>query len=254
MSTESTGEDPEPEALQPKALSSDEAIEEDDEGLSAKHEDFDPAEVYTLEDFIAEDARLEEFRRKINKIKAKFQGESSEPPRRRRRQSGPRRYIPRNREAGHDDLVANYFSANPIYTDEMFRRRFRMSKPLFLRIASELSKWDPFFTRRVDATGRDGHSPLQKCTAAIRMLAYGSPVYQLDEVLKIAASTSLLCLGKFAQGVVECFGAEYMRSPKSDELEKILQDNESRGFPGMIGSIGCMHWTWKKQTCSYYDP
>ncbi|XP_012699996.1 uncharacterized protein LOC105913484 [Setaria italica] len=127
----------------------------------------------------------------------------------------------------------------------MFRRRFRMSKPLFLRIVSELSNWDPFFTRRVDATGRDGHSPLQKCTAAIRMLAYGSPADQLDEVLKIAASTSLLCLGKFAQGVIECFGAEYMRPPRSDELEKILQDNESRGFPGMIGSIDCMHWTWK---------
>nr|XP_034594641.1 uncharacterized protein LOC117856369 [Setaria viridis] len=120
-----------------------------------------------------------------------------------------------------------------------------MSKPLFLRIVSELSNWDPFFTRRVDATGRDGHSPLQKCTAAIRMLAYGSPADQLDEVLKIAASTSLLCLEKFTQGVIECFGVEYMRPPRSDELEKILQDNESRGFPGMIGSIDCMHWTWK---------
>nr|TKW14439.1 hypothetical protein SEVIR_5G168400v2 [Setaria viridis] len=98
------------EDMEPEALSGDEApdeaIEEDDEGLSAEHEDFDPAEVYMLEDFVAEDARLEEFRRKISdKIKAKVQGESSEPPR--RRQSRPRRYISCNREAGHDNLVAN---------------------------------------------------------------------------------------------------------------------------------------------------
>ena len=53
------------------------------------------------------------------------------------------------------------------------------------------------------------------------------------------------CLGKFAEGVISCFGGEYLRPPRSDELEKILQENESRGFPGMIGSIDCMHWAWK---------
>lgn len=209
-------------------------------------EEIDPAEVYTLEDFLAEDEIMESFRRKIgDKLKAKIEGSSSGPPRRRQRQSGPRRYIPRPREKGHEDLVANYFSANPIYTDEQFRRRFRMNKPLFLRIVNALSNWDQFFTQRVDATGRDSHSPLQKCTAAIRMLGYGTPADALDEVLKIAASTSLECLGKFAVGIIECFGSEYLRPPTSDELEKILQENEARGFPGMIGSIDCMHWQWK---------
>ena len=120
-----------------------------------------------------------------------------------------------------------------------------MNKPLFLRIVEILSNWDPYFTQRVDATGRDGHSPLQKCTAAIRMLAYGSPADQLDEVLKIAASTCLEILGKFAIGVIECFDQEYPRPPTSDELEKKLQENETRGFSGMLGSIDCMHWVWK---------
>lgn len=207
--------------------------------------DFDPIEVFTVEDFLEEDEILEEYRNKIGEeLMASVDGEASSVPRR-RRQSGPRRYVPRNREAGHDDLVANYFSANPIYTDEMFRRRFRMNKPLFLRIVETLGQWSPYFTQRVDAIGRHGHSPLQKCTAAIRMLGYGTSADQLDEVLKIAASTSLECLGKFAKGVIECFGGEYLRPPRSDELEKILQENESRGFPGMMGSIDCMHWAWK---------
>jgi len=102
---------------------------------------------------------------------------------------------------------------------------------------STLSDWDPFFTQRVDATSRDSHSPLQKCTATIRMLGYGTPADALDEVLKIAASTTLACLGKFAEGVIECFGNEYLRPPRSDELENTLQQNELRGFPGMVGSI-----------------
>jgi hypothetical protein len=116
-----------------------------------------------------------------------------------------------------------------------------MNKPLFLRIVAALSDWDPFFTQRVDETGRDGHSPLQKCSVAIRMLAYGSPADQLDEVLKIAVSTTLERLGKFAKGVIECFGPEYLRA---EELEKILLENEARGFPGHAGSVDCMHWPW----------
>jgi len=205
-------------------------------------EDFDPTEVFTVDDMLAEDEILEDMLAEDFKANIDERGTSTVC---RRRQSGPRRYIPRNRQAGHDDLIANYFFANPIYTDKMFRTRFRMHKSLFLRIVDTLSDWSPYFTQRIDATGRDGHSPLQKCTAAIRMLGYGTPADQLDEVLKIAASTCLDILGKFAEGVIENFGEEYLRPPRSDEMEKILQENEARGFPGMLGSIDCMHWAWK---------
>jgi hypothetical protein len=117
-----------------------------------------------------------------------------------------RSYVLRSRQATHDDLFACYFSDNPMYTEKMFCRRFRMNRPLFLQIVEELGKWSPYFTARVDCTGREGMSPLQKCTAAIRMIAYGTPTDELDENLKIVASTTLVCLGKFAQGVIYVFG------------------------------------------------
>jgi hypothetical protein len=44
---------------------------------------------------------------------------------------------------------------------------------------------------------------------------------------------------------MECFGPEYLRPPTVEEVEKLVQANEARGFPGMLGSIDCMHWTWK---------
>jgi len=107
---------------------------DDSEALDdvSEAEEILPLEVYTIDDLLAESKKLDTFRRKIGeKLNAKIDG-SSEPPPRRQRQCGPRRYISRNREAGHDELVANYFSANPIYADKMFRRRFRMNKSLFL--------------------------------------------------------------------------------------------------------------------------
>ncbi|KAL1371197.1 hypothetical protein AAHE18_01G113800 [Arachis hypogaea] len=96
-----------------------------------------------------------------------------------------RRWINRDREAEHDRLFQDYFA------DEQM----------------------------VDATGRRGLSPLQKCTAAIRMLAYGVAADAIDDYVCIGESTTIECLEKFVE--------------------------EGRGFPGMLGSIDCMHWQWK---------
>jgi hypothetical protein len=98
---------------------------------------------------------------------------------------------------------------------------------------------------RVDATGKMGLSPLQKCTATILMLAYGSPADIVDEYVRIGESTTIECLERFVRGVNEVFGAEYLRRPNNNDVDRLLQMGEARGFPGMLGSIDCMHWEWK---------
>jgi hypothetical protein len=55
------------------------------------------------------------------------------------------------------------------------------------------------------------------------MLAYKTSADQLDEVLKIAASTCLDILGKLTEGVIEVFGGECLRPPRPDELEQIIK-------------------------------
>ncbi|CAI8597001.1 unnamed protein product [Vicia faba] len=167
------------------------------------------------------------------------------------RQSGsssmPKRrtMVDRSREEGHNRLFNDYFSENPVYTDVQFRRRFRMHRHVFLRIVDALGNHDEYFQMRVDATGKMGLSPLQKCTSAIRMLVYGSLADVVDEYVRIGESTSIECLQRFVQGVNAVFGAEYLRKPNNTDVEHLLQMGESRGFPGMLGSIDCMHWEWK---------
>ncbi|XP_057248956.1 uncharacterized protein LOC125494843 [Beta vulgaris subsp. vulgaris] len=102
-----------------------------------------------------------------------------------------------------------------------------------------------FFVQKPDATGRMGASKLQKCTAAIRMLAYGSSSDAVDEYLKIASSTARECLLHFVEAVVARFGDEYLRKANANDIERLLHEGEHRGFPGMMGSIDCMHWNWK---------
>ena len=156
-----------------------------------------------------------------------------------------RAYIERDREQGHNQLWDDYFSDHPTYSADMFRRRFRMNKPLFLRIVDRLSNEVPYFEQRRNAHGRYGLSALQKCTAAIRMLAYGQSGDAYDKYIRLGESTALLCLENFTNGIIQLFGDEYLRRPTPEDLQRLLDVGEVRGFPGMIGSIDCMHWEWK---------
>uniref|UniRef100_A0A2N9H634 DDE Tnp4 domain-containing protein n=1 Tax=Fagus sylvatica TaxID=28930 RepID=A0A2N9H634_FAGSY len=82
-------------------------------------------------------------------------------------------------------------------------------------------------------------------TAALRMLAYGVAADSTDEYVRIGESTAVESLRKFVKAVVNIFSEEYLRSPNSNDIARLLAVNEKRGFPGMLGSIDCMHWKWK---------
>ncbi|XP_057538098.1 uncharacterized protein LOC130815626 [Amaranthus tricolor] len=56
-----------------------------------------------------------------------------------------------------------------------------MSRPLFLRIVEDITNTDPFFQQRPNALRELGASPIQKCTAALRILVYGTSAYMVDE-------------------------------------------------------------------------
>ncbi|KAI3681180.1 hypothetical protein L6452_35965 [Arctium lappa] len=92
-----------------------------------------------------------------------------------------KRYIQRGREEGHNRLVADYFSDQPVFPPYIFRR-----------------------------------------------------------------STSIEFLKNFCRGVIEVFGPTYLRRPNDEDVARILHlHEEHHGFPGMLGSIECMHWAWK---------
>ena len=161
-------------------------------------------------------------------------------------QPGKAGNIDRGREAALQQLVADYFSGdNSTFTDVQFRRRFRMSRPLFLRIVDSISEEDVFFQSKPDAAGKFGATALQKVTAACRLLAYGNCADQLEEWIRLSESTIILCLKRFIFAVYRVFGEEYLRAPTAEDIARSLNANARRGFPGCLGSIDCWHWEWK---------
>ena len=54
---------------------------------------------------------------------------------------------------------------------------------MFNEIVQVVSEHDPWFELKKDVVVTIGFSSIQKCTAAIRMLAYGAPADFVDDYL-----------------------------------------------------------------------
>ncbi|XP_047948856.1 uncharacterized protein LOC125194653 [Salvia hispanica] len=103
-----------------------------------------------------------------------------------------RTYVPREHDVAHERLFADYFAENLRY--------------------------------REDGIGRPGLTPLQKCTVAIRQLAYETPTDMFDEYLHVGDTTGRECLKKFCKLVVEAFGNTYLRCPTADDCQSLMRD------------------------------
>ena len=163
-----------------------------------------------------------------------------------------RQYRYRDRVSGHSRLLNDYFVENPVYDETLFHRLFRLSRPLFLRILHMLQQRNPYFVQRRNAANTLGLSGEQKMTAALRMLAYGMSADSLDEYVRIGETTTIECVKRFCQGVVEIFGPEYLRSPNAADISRLLRKANQCGFPGMLGSLDSMHWAWKNCPTTYH--
>ncbi|GKA38153.1 ALP1-like protein [Tanacetum coccineum] len=163
----------------------------------------------------------------------------------------------RKKEGGWKNMKLKKEGTYPLY---YFRRRYRMRRKLFLKIVKGISTYeaDPlpdhfnFFRVRPDATGRMSLSVIMKCTAAIRQLAYGTTPDAFDEYLQMSERTARDCLTHFNKCIISLYMAEYLRKPTLEDVENIYNKHlTTHGFPGMLGSIDCMHWEWKNYPVSW---
>ncbi|MFS7995033.1 putative harbinger transposase-derived protein [Helianthus anomalus] len=149
--------------------------------------------------------------------------EETQQPKRRRR------YIARARLTANDLLVSDYFSAEPKYDEKMFRRRFRMSRNLFLRISRDLEEKYVYFQQKPNVVGQLGFSTWQK-----------------DDYLKMSARVARESLHNFCSCILELYRKRYLRKPSFSDMQQLLEHHaDYHGLPGMLGSLDCMKWAWE---------
>nr|GEX91669.1 transposon protein, putative, Pong sub-class, expressed [Tanacetum cinerariifolium] len=81
-----------------------------------------------------------------------------------------RNNITRDHSGAHERLVTFFYSEDPMYDALKFRKTFRMARPLFNQIVTDVSNHDPFFRTNMDCTGRQAISGLLN-------VLYQSPLY-----------------------------------------------------------------------------
>ena len=153
--------------------------------------------------------------------------------------------IERFRVEMHHRMISDYFCDEPVYGPNLFRRRYRMQRSLFLTIMEKVSQRDNYFIQKVDACGYVGLSSHQKCTSALRMLCYGLSGDATDEYCRTSESTAMECMKRFCLAIRAEFEEHYLRQPTQEDFENQLAINRDRGFPGMFASLDCMHYVWK---------
>ena len=157
-----------------------------------------------------------------------------DPPMRGGSRRGKRPNIALGRIEGHERLMRDYFVEDPVYDARMFRQRSRMFKHSFFRILESV--------RKLDTTGQLELSGLQKCKAAMRILAYSIASDATKEYVRLASSTSMLALNRFVWAIRAIYEGTHLRQSTPEDLEKQVAINTECGWPDMFASLDCMHY------------
>jgi hypothetical protein len=124
-----------------------------------------------------------------------------------------------------------------------------MIQNVFDRLYNCVRAYDDYFILMKDFVGNIGFSGYQKVMASLRMLAYCTVADSWNEYLRMSETTWLEPMVRFATAVVKVFGAEYLWEPTAEDTAWLMALSEARGWPGILGSLNCMHWQWKN--CPY---
>ncbi|XP_040254375.1 uncharacterized protein [Aegilops tauschii subsp. strangulata] len=160
--------------------------------------------------------------------------------------SGHTPALNRNRESGHFLLWKDYSETpNPFFKHHQFCCCFRIARHVFNYIREGVVRYDKYFECKEDALGKIGFSYYHNA------LQLSGCLHLIDEYIRMSHSTCLDSMYKFCKAMIAMFVPEHLREPNAEDIARLLAMNAIRGFPGMLGSIGCMHWEWKNCPSSW---
>ena len=142
----------------------------------------------------------------------------------------------------------------PVFNEIKFRRRWRISRRLAEKIHADIRHpihGCKYFNLGPERNGKRGLSSLQKLFAALRILCYGTCADLLEDSFDISETTARISHYNFCDWATKYYASTIMGEWKEADLQREMDHNATRDFPGMIGSIDCTHWVWKNGPVSW---
>jgi hypothetical protein len=151
----------------------------------------------------------------------------------------------RARQCVYDD----YMRPDPIFKDRQFERTFRITRSVMQQISLTLGNMDDFFTDKICVvTGKKTICPNVKILCALKQLAYGISPHAFLDYFQMGESTARACLLRFAQCITTSdeLLQRFFRPMNRTDAQNVCQlHKDVHGIDGMVGSLDCMHVTWK---------
>ena len=121
-----------------------------------------------------------------------------------------------------------------------FRRRFRVTYPLFLYIVG-ICKEVNLFNIKIEKKA----VPIEiKILIGLRMLARGNCADDIEEMSGVPMSTVYNIFHVFVENFSTIFLDKFVSFPKDEELIKVMALYGKLGLPGTVGSMDCTHVLW----------
>ena len=153
-----------------------------------------------------------------------------------------RRRSPNLWESGWGVLILSEAIKDPTsYEARMFRKRFRLPHPLFLKFVDECKKANIFeeaYSTKIAVEF--------KVLIGLRILGRDNCADDISEFLNIGESTVYPIFKQFLAGCVKYLYPKYVYVPKEEELNEVRKVYEKLGLPGCIGSMDCTHILWHR--------
>jgi hypothetical protein len=99
-------------------------------------------------------------------------------------------------------------------------------------IMDTICECDDYFVQKCDACGLWNLSSIQKCIAALRMLAYKVIADAIDEYYRIGKNTAMESMKHFYKEIRIQFGDHYLQQPTIEDFETRLSINATMASQG----------------------
>lgn len=144
-------------------------------------------------------------------------------------------------------IMDDYLCPTPLFNDRQFEIMFRISRSRFERLRADIAATGhPFYLLTVDVQGNPCVSLEARLLLPLKTIAYGVPPHCFMDYFQMSETLARECCVIFDVLVKSIYEKEYLRHPTSADCKSlsILHENV-HCFPGMFGSLDCMHTFWK---------
>ena len=163
------------------------------------------------------------------------------------------RTLPRSSRKDYDHVGAaaniqrDYLGPHPLFDDRQFETMFRISKSRFQRFMEDIgASENPFYLNRMNPNGTEGASFEARLLLPLKSLAYGVPPHTFRDYFSMSEQMARDCCHQFDLVVKKLYTEEYLRLPTRTDLKAISTLHAAaHGVEGMLGSLDCMHVSWK---------